>query len=229
MTKRKKAGSGLVRKGVKDRLEIERREDEPVGKTTARVALSPLARHASLAGAFAYQALGDGRRSNLTQTIAALEEEVGTASGGDPGLASRILASQAVTLDTLFTEMARRSALNFGQYPEAIERYMRLALKAQANCRAKLEALARLHQPREQTVKHVHVNQGGQAVVADQFHHHTGGRENGKSNEQSDAAGPASLRPALPCPDTFRNGVPIPGSEGEAAMQDAWRDKPRRS
>ncbi|OYU35259.1 MAG: hypothetical protein CFE35_09710 [Novosphingobium sp. PASSN1] len=43
-------------------------------------------------------------------------------------------------------------------------RYMRLALKAQAACRSTLEALARLHQPREQTVKHVHVSEGGQAV-----------------------------------------------------------------
>jgi hypothetical protein len=34
-----------------------------------------------------------------------------------------------------------------------------------------LEALAKLHQPREQTVKHVHVNEGGQTVVTDHFRH----------------------------------------------------------
>lgn len=60
--------------------------------------------------------------------------------------------------------------MNLGEYPQAMERYTRLALKAQGNCRATLEALAKLHQPREQTVKHVHVNEGGQAVVADHFH-----------------------------------------------------------
>lgn len=38
--------------------------------------------------------------------------------------------------------------------------------------RATLEALAKLHQPREQTVKHVHVNEGGRAIVADQIHQH---------------------------------------------------------
>ncbi len=34
-----------------------------------------------------------------------------------------------------------------------------------------------LHQPREQTVKHVHVNECGQAIVADHIHQHTGGKE----------------------------------------------------
>lgn len=100
-------------------------------------------------------------------------------------MASDILSAQAVVLDTMFTELARRASLNMGQYIEASERYMRLALKAQANCRATLEALGKLHQPREQTVKHVHLNEGGQAIVADQIHQHTGGQENGKTDEQS--------------------------------------------
>lgn len=40
-----------------------------------------------------------------------------------------------------------------------------IALKAQANCRATLEALVKLHQPREQTVKHVHVRIGVPALM----------------------------------------------------------------
>jgi hypothetical protein len=35
------------------------------------------------------------------------------------------------------------------EYLDAAERYGRLAMKAQGNCRATLEALAKLHQPRE--------------------------------------------------------------------------------
>jgi len=106
---------------------------------------------------------------------------------------------------------------------------MRLALKAQAACRSTLEALARLHQPREQTVKHVHVNEGGQAVVADHFHQHKGDRENGKSVKQSDAFGPAGASTALPSPDPFGNGVPIPGNEGQAPLPDARRHESRRT
>ena len=84
---------------------------------------------------------------------------------------------------------ARRAANNMGEYINATERYGRLALKAQSNCRATLEALAKLHQPREQTMRHVHVNEGAQAVVADHLHNHTGAAENGKSVKQSHATG----------------------------------------
>lgn len=140
-------------------------------------------------------------------------------------LASRIFTSQAISLDALFTDMARRSGNNMGRYPDAADRYMRLALKAQAACRSTLEALARLHQPREQTVKHVHVNEGGQAVVADHFHQQTGDRENGKSIKQSDATGPAGTIAALPSPDALGNGVPIPGGERQAALPHARRNE----
>jgi hypothetical protein len=81
----------------------------------------------------------------------------------------------------------------------------------------------KLHQPREQTVKHVHVNEGGQAVVADHFH--AGGRENGKTIKQSHALGPAPSSAALPSPDPERDGVPIPSREGQAPLQNARRDE----
>lgn len=127
------------------------------------------------------------------------------------------------------TELPRRAALNMGDHISAAERYGRLALKAQSNCRATIEALAKLHQPREQTVRHVHVNEGGQAVIADQFHHHTGGSENAEKTDQSFATGATSECAALPCPDPLGNGVPIASREREAAMQDARWDKSGRS
>lgn len=101
---------------------------------------------------------------------------------------SDTLVAQAFTLDAAFIEMSRLAMLNIGQYPEAAERFMRLALKAQAQSRATLEALAKLHQPREQTVRHVHVdNRGGQAVIAEAVN--TGGLQNGQSAGQAHATG----------------------------------------
>ena len=91
-------------------------------------------------------------------------------------------------------------------------------MKAQAQSRATLEALTKLHQPREQTVRHVHVNEGGQAVIADQFHHHAGGQENGKIDDQSHATGAAGIGAALLGADPFGNGVPIPSREGPEAV-----------
>ena len=102
--------------------------------------------------------------------------------------------------------------MSMGEYIEASERYMRLALKAQANSRAMLEALAKLHQPREQTVRHVHVNEGGQAVIANQFHHQAGKHQNAGSAKQLHAAagGTAGERSALSGPDPIGKSCQSP-------------------
>lgn len=223
MTKAKKPATG------KNTLEIEAKDGDDRDVLLAKVALSPGARHAATASNFAASLFSDKHQSPIMASTTALRETMATAVRGDKAMASSILAAQAVVLDTMFTELSRRSAANLGQYIDAADRYMRLALKAQANCRATLEALAKLHQPREQTVKHVHVNEGGQAIVADQFHQHTGGSENGKSNEQSHATGPAGESPALLGADPQGNGVPIPGGERPEAVPDARRDQSRRT
>lgn len=215
---------GLVAPGEASKLDVQARTGEKIGRTLARVTLDPQTRNASLAMAFGSKMFGDRDQPDLTQSSAVLAEEIVRTTKGDMSLADRIYTSQAISLDALFTEMARRSGANMGEYPDAADRYMRLALKAQSACRATLEALTRLHQPREQTVKHVHVNEGGQAVVADEFHSHTGGAGNGKSDTQSDATRAAGECAALPYTNPLGNGVPIAGGQREAALQNARRD-----
>jgi hypothetical protein len=174
------------------------------------------------ASAFAGKVLGNNKDGpGLMDFVGHVQTAGGKAERGDLGVASRMLAARAITLDSMFTELARRAALNMGEYLDAADRYARLALKAQSNCRATLEALAKLHQPREQTVRHVHVNEGGQAIVANQFHHHVGAAENAKSVKQSPATAAAGASAALPSPDPLTGGVPIPSLEREASMQDA--------
>ena len=213
-------------------IETSRLQGETVRQAIARTYTGPSLRHGIVAAQM-FGGIGHGLDEadkpgivEYAGEIKARSDRLGT---GDLALASELLASQAITLDAMFAELASRAARNMGQYLDASERYARMALKAQANSRAALEALAKLHQPREQTVRHVHVNEGGQAVIADQFHHHAGGRENGKSDEQSDATGAAGTSTALPCPDAEGNGMPISGSERQAAMQDARRDESRRA
>ena len=227
MTKKataKPEDDGLIAPGTTGKLELVKRDDEKVGRTLARITLDPQTRNANLAMSFGSQMFGDRLRPEIAESSAVLGEEIQRSMKGDLSLATRMFTSQAISLDTLFTEMAGRAGNNLGQYPDTADRYMRLALKAQSACRATLEALAKLHQPREQTVKHVHINSGGQAVVADAFHQHTGGTENAKTNEQSLATATDGTSAALPSPDPFGNGVPIPSREGEAAMQNARRD-----
>jgi len=66
---------------------------------------------------------------------------------GDLAAAERMLNAQAVSLNAIFGELARRAALNMGEHLGATERYMRLAFKAQAQCRATVETLAEMKNP----------------------------------------------------------------------------------
>lgn len=192
----------------------------------ARCAVLPEMRHAQINSDYG-EMLGD--MGEWKDRVAAMIDEGRRIRDGDLFLLSRLLTAQALSLDAMFTDLAHSAAINRSEYPHAFDRYMRLAMKAQSGSRATIEALARLHQPREQTVRHVHVNEGGQAVVADHFHNHTGAAENGKSVKQSDATGTIGAGTALPCPDAGGNGVPIASGEGQAAMQDARRHQSGRA
>lgn len=99
-----------------------------------------------------------------------------------------------------------------------------LAVKLLRTFTAQAEALAKLQRGGEQVVRHIHVdNRGGQAVIAENVH--TGGKENGRIDDQSHAAGTAGIGTALLGADPFGNGMPIPSREGKAEMQDARWDE----
>ncbi|MEI2724993.1 MAG: hypothetical protein V9H26_16115 [Verrucomicrobiota bacterium] len=152
-------------------LTVEQTTEETGAQAMARKLLQPTLKNAAAASAFTNKMMGtDLEMPGIGDYADHVHAVTHDAAGGDIAMASKILAAQAVTLDSMFAELARRAANNMGEYINAAERYGRLALKAQSNCRTTLEALAKLHQPREQTVRHVHVNEGGQAVVADHFH-----------------------------------------------------------
>lgn len=216
---RKKAGKGPA-------LNVSFKEGQTEAEGLAAVALDPVAHGMAVARLFNVGSFGE---QDLTATFLLLKEQAEAAGQGDFRHQRMMLATQATTLNLIFSELARRAAANMGEYIKATETYMRLALKAQAQSRATVEALDKLANGHVQTVKHVHVSEGGQAVIADQFHHHTGGPENGQSIEQPHATGTgaAGASPALPCPDPLGPAVPIPGSEGQAPMPNARRQGKR--
>lgn len=61
-----------------------------------------------------------------------------------------MLMTQALSLDAMFGELVGYAAENFEAWPGPTERYMRLALRAQSNCRASLEAVARVDRAERQ-------------------------------------------------------------------------------
>lgn len=202
------------------------RTGETDRELVARKMVGPFNRHGMVTGETVMRHLGclePADKPGLAEFAHDVRARAEKAASGDIVAASEILMAQALSLDCIFTEYARIALVNVTNHMEASERYMRLALKAQANSRATLEALAKLHQPREQTVRHVHVNDGGQAIVADQLHHHAGGPGNGKAVEQAHATGAIGVGAAVPGPNSIGAPVPITSREGQGALSDARR------
>ena len=88
---------------------------------------------------------------DLNELIAKLQIQTAAMKGGDMGDIEAMLFNQALTLQTMFAALSRRAALNAGEYMGATDTYMKLAFKAQAQCRTTLEALAEIKQPRSAT------------------------------------------------------------------------------
>lgn len=116
--------------------------EEP-GKTRERILADVTAEgviaNAHVMATFAKPVMGE---LHLAECVSALRAKAGTVNRGDLSSAEAMLIEQAAALNAIFAEMARRSALNMGEYLDATDRYMRLALKAQSQCRATLETLA---------------------------------------------------------------------------------------
>lgn len=190
---------------------LDQRRDEDPGEVLANAMLGQDMRHGLVAANFAQNVLASTEEALALMDCASfMKKRAADAIAGDLAFISAMLASQALSLDNMFTEFARRAAINIREYPLATERYGRLAMKAQANSRATLEALAKLHQPREQTVRHVHVdNRGGQAVITETVQ--TGEQENGVSVGQPLAieGSAPSLGQPLWCENAEREALPI--------------------
>jgi len=83
---------------------------------------------------------------------------------GDMSGPEATAVAQIVTLDCLFAELVGRAQSNFEQYLPAAEIYMRLALRAQAQCRSTIETLAEMKNPRPVFAKNFNLANGSQQV-----------------------------------------------------------------
>ncbi|KFL36717.1 hypothetical protein [Arenimonas donghaensis] len=75
-----------------------------------------------------------------------------------------MLTAQAHTLDAIFNRLAMRAASNMAEYPAATETYLKLALRAQSQCRATLETLAAIKNPPVVFAKQANIAHGHQQV-----------------------------------------------------------------
>ena len=88
------------------------------------------------------------KEQDLNELILALSNQVTTAHDGDLSRAEAMLVSQAQTLDLLFNKLTRQAVGNIGSYPDTVALYLKLALRAQSQCRAVAETLNEMKHPK---------------------------------------------------------------------------------
>lgn len=75
-----------------------------------------------------------------------------------------MLVTQAHSLNLIFSECLRKSAVNASEYFEASQRYFAMALKAQNQCRMTLETLSNIKNPPVVYAKQANIANGPQQV-----------------------------------------------------------------
>ena len=125
-------------------IAIKDQPDKTRDALIADMATGGILNSAGLVTEFSKGYLGD---VSLTDCAEALKAKAKAVHGGDLKNIETLLTTQALALDSIFSSMAMRAKLNMGEYVNAAEKYMRLALKAQGQCRATLETLAAIKNP----------------------------------------------------------------------------------
>ncbi|MBD2222704.1 hypothetical protein H6G33_37935 [Calothrix sp. FACHB-1219] len=134
---------------------------QTLDRANADLATQGLVTNAGLVTTFSRWELSE---LSLTDIVASLKESGMAVNNGDLKGAEQMLNAQAVSLNSIFAELARRCALNLGEHMDAMERYMRLALKAQGQCRATLETLAAIKNPPVVFARQANISNGPQQV-----------------------------------------------------------------
>jgi hypothetical protein len=100
---------------------------------------------------------------NVNALADELRRQLELVNGGDLSRAEGMLIAQAHTLDSIFAHLARRATVK--QFLPQWEAYMRMAMKAQNQCRMTLETLATIKNPPVVYARQANINNGGQQQV----------------------------------------------------------------
>ncbi|MCG8036120.1 MAG: hypothetical protein JAZ19_03695 [Candidatus Thiodiazotropha taylori] len=117
------------------------KDDQVKALVKARKAIKPSI-HAAIAIAEYDRYYGE---FDLSSLIDALEEQVDQVEQGDLSRSDAMLTTQAHTLDAIFNHLARRALHQ--EYINQMDVFLKLALRAQSQCRSTWEALSRIKNP----------------------------------------------------------------------------------
>lgn len=184
MAKAKEAAPAV---GPVPHLRIARDESRTEFQQLADASLSPVVKGALSSRLWTQKSMDE---IGLNEAVTVIRERAEAANGGDLDAAKAMLVAQAATLDAIFHEMASRAAGLFkvdradGSWnfnPESMQGVMALAFKAQGQCRATLQTLGELVNPRSVAfIKQANLANGPQQV------------NNGQTGTPAHAANPAT-------------------------------------
>ena len=143
-------------------LKVEADDKKGMPRIKAEVALTSEVLNASTARKYVASVTGE---LEFTELVTVMREKTAQVKAGDLSGLEATLTAQAVLLDGIFNEMARRASLNMHEHLKATDLYLRLALKAQSQCRSTIEAIAEIKNPRPVAfVKQANIAHGPQQV-----------------------------------------------------------------
>lgn len=106
-------------------------------------------------------ALGNPDEVDITDTVKAMSKAAKEVADGNLNRVEAMLVSQAISLDAMFQNLAMRASN--AEYIKNLEAFMRLALKAQSQCRTTIEAIGLLKNPGTY-IRQANIAQGHQQV-----------------------------------------------------------------
>jgi hypothetical protein len=140
-------------------LLVERPPGETREALVARIALGPAVPNALTALTYAKREFGT---ISLSAAWDALNISVKAVQSGDLGGVEAMLVSQATALNSIFNDLAMRSQVQ--SQMAHLDTFMRLALKAQNQCRMTLETLATVKNPPVVFARQANISHGPQQV-----------------------------------------------------------------
>jgi hypothetical protein len=141
---------------------LRKREGQTADQALAEAFLDPVLPNAVTAASFVKWCAGD---LHLDAAIRVLRDRTQRVTTGNLSDAEAMLTAQATALDAIFGALAQRAHMNMGEHLDATDTYMRLALKAQSQCRSTLETLAEIKCPRAVAfVRQANIAHGHQQV-----------------------------------------------------------------
>lgn len=138
-------------------LQLEEEKDKSRDRQLAEAGLSAPVLGAITAKSFTK--IGD---IDLSETVKVMRNKISKVNAGDLKELEATLTAQSVSLNAVFNELARR-AINSDTMSK-LEIYMRLSLKAQAQCARTIEVLAAMKNPTVIFAKQANIANGHQQI-----------------------------------------------------------------